>query len=186
MLPSTPMRGRIADKFAEASAKVCLICEAALDCDLAKRVAGHGHQVLSAFNSHSPHILAGRTAETRFERAIELGLAELRHPGEISHADFRVEVQGHVALDAACPPKFHEIATARRSHARRIRWVIGFMQHGSSSARRRTSTQAVRMMPRHPRTRRSCPFLSGHASIERERRGRRTIVAATLHQVSRR
>jgi hypothetical protein len=137
LLPRTPKRGRIADKFAETSAEVRLIREAALRRDLAKRVARHGHQVLSAFNSHSPHILAGRAAETRFECAIELGLAELRHPGEISHSDLRMEVHGHVALDAARPPKFHEIAPSRRSLARRIRWVVGaarLMQHGSTSA----------------------------------------------------
>ena len=110
MLPRAPKRGRIADKLAKTSAEVSLIRESALCCDLAKRLAGHHHQVLCALDSHSPHILTGRAAETGFERAMELGLAGSRHLGEICHPDLRMEVHGHVALDAARPPAFHEIA----------------------------------------------------------------------------
>jgi hypothetical protein len=108
-----------------------LIRKAAFGGDLAQRVAGHPHEVLSACDSHSPDVLTGRTAKTRLEYAIELALAEVHHPGEISQFDLRVEVDGNVALNAARLPNLHENATVR-GLTRRMGSVVdglSFVQH---------------------------------------------------------
>jgi hypothetical protein len=93
---------------------VSLIRKAAFQCDLAKRTAGYDHQILSARDSHSFHILTRRTSKARFEDANELAALELRDPGKIRRSDLRVEVGGYITLDAARFPKLHEIATPRR------------------------------------------------------------------------
>jgi hypothetical protein len=102
-------------------------------CDLAQRVAGHEHQVLSVCNSHSPDVLKGRTAKTRLECSIELALTEMRHPCEIAQFDLRGKVDGHIALNAARLPKLHESASARWCPRRILPGVdaMGLVQHGS-------------------------------------------------------
>jgi hypothetical protein len=95
-----------------------LIGKAAFRRDLAQRVAAHRHEFLSVCDSLSPDVLTGSTAKTRLESAIELASAEVVHPGEISQFDLRVEVYGHVDLNAARLPKLHENATVRRRRRR--------------------------------------------------------------------
>jgi hypothetical protein len=116
--------------------KVRLIRKAAFGGDLAQRVAGYRHQLLSARNSHSPDVLTERAAKTRLERAIECASAEMRHFGKISQFDLRVEVDGHVTLNAARLPKLHESARVLRRCSRRVGSVVdgvAFVLHGSSS-----------------------------------------------------
>jgi hypothetical protein len=112
-----PQGGRLAGQFAETTGEVCLICKTTFCRDSAQRLSGYHHQLLSTCDSHSPDVLARGAGETHSESTNELALAEMRHLGEISQIDFRVEVNGHVTL-AACPPRFHENGNACRGRLR--------------------------------------------------------------------
>jgi hypothetical protein len=118
--PRSPNRGGFADHFVKTTIEVCLIGKAAFRRNLAHWIVGHRHQFLSACDSHSPDILARRTAKARLECAIELASAELHHLGEFSPIDLRTEVDGYVTLNAARLPRLHAIVILHRRRPHRI------------------------------------------------------------------